>query len=143
MFNYNTDAALWTASKYAGKTARIASGHVFIDRDCLARFSDTAEAVKTLTGEGWKVESQGEDSARLNAPAPSTNSNAEQSDIFERFGTYAKQFDALATRAAQRDLTAGERAFFRAFSDMLSGNGSEAQMREAHVNWMWENAATV
>jgi hypothetical protein len=50
----------------------------------------------------------------------------------------AKQFDALCTLAAQRNLTPAERAFVNVFSDMLNGDATEEQMQDAWRLWVNE-----
>lgn len=59
-------------------------------------------------------------------------------DIFDLYGTIAKQYDGLHVAAAQRELTAGERAFYNAFTDMLNGDATEEEMRVKHSEWMQE-----
>lgn len=59
-------------------------------------------------------------------------------DIFEQYGTFAKQYDCLCAIASRRQLTCGEMGFIRAFGDMLSGDAEQSEMMSAHRIWMDE-----
>lgn len=59
-------------------------------------------------------------------------------DIFEQYGFYAKNYDALNTMGAQRTLTAKEKNFCDTFTDMLHGDKTEADMKKAWKEWIEE-----
>lgn len=62
----------------------------------------------------------------------------ETEDIFEKYGLKAKHYDALMTDACKRDLTPKEKSFCDTFTWMLLGEKTEAEMNEAHKDWMNE-----
>jgi len=66
---------------------------------------------------------------------------AKSDDIFEMYGLAAKNYDALATLAAQRELTLGERRFFDTFTRMLHNDATPAEMKTSWREWMEERKA--
>jgi hypothetical protein len=63
-------------------------------------------------------------------------------DIFEKYGIYAKHFDALNTKAGQKALTAGEKHFYKTFEALINGDATVGEMKVAHRDWMEEDEMT-
>ena len=71
--------------------------------------------------------------------APDIEDDDLKEDIFEKYGTYAKQFDGLNTKAAQKELTPAEKKFYHTFQALLEGEASVEEMKLAHKHWMEED----
>jgi hypothetical protein len=59
-------------------------------------------------------------------------------DIFELYGTKAKQYDCLMSQGCKRYLTQGEQNFCNVFTNLVLEIATVQEMEEAHKQWMQE-----